>query len=173
MNAIARIYEANEASNRLDMILQIAEQNGGDITGMEQQFDELTIAAANLPDAINDAMIYVTELEKRAIGRKEEAKRLADRARQDAAAADWVKSQILRTMQSRGIKKLETTHFKLTVAMPGGKPSMEILDDVPEAFQIEVVTHEPDKEAIREKLEQGDTLPFARLVPKQPYLRIS
>lgn len=173
MSAIARIYRATEASKRLDMIFEIAEQNGGDITGLESQFDELISIAATLPDAVNDALIYVTELEKRAAARREEVARLLGRARQDEKAAEWIKHQVLRTLQSRGEKKMETPYFKVTVAMPGGKAALEIVDDVPPEYQVEVVEITPDKQRIREALERGDTLSFARIVPKEPYLRIS
>jgi hypothetical protein len=57
--------------------------------------------------------------------------------------------------------------------MPGGKQALEIVDDVPAQFTREVVTQEIDKDAIRAALEGGATLPFARLVEKQPTLRIS
>jgi hypothetical protein len=57
--------------------------------------------------------------------------------------------------------------------MPGGKPSMEIVDAIPEDYYREVVTREIDKDKIRAALDGGTVLPFARLVPKQPYLKVS
>jgi hypothetical protein len=57
--------------------------------------------------------------------------------------------------------------------MPGGKQALEIVDAIPDAYYREVVTREIDKDAIRAALEGGATLPFARLVEKQPTLRIS
>ena len=57
--------------------------------------------------------------------------------------------------------------------MPGGKPALEIVGDVPPEFTREEVRITPDKDAIRDAIEGGSTLPFARLVPKQPYLKVS
>ena len=118
-------------------------------------------------------MGLVRDIEARAEARKAEAKRLADRAKRDEATVAWFKSQILRVMMGAGAKTLETPRFRLTVAQPGGKPAMEVFDDVPAEFMREVVTYEIDKDAIRAELEAGRTLPFARLVEKFPYLRVS
>jgi hypothetical protein len=76
-------------------------------------------------------------------------------------------------MQSEGMKKVETTRFRATVAMPGGKPALELIGDVPPEYVEQEIIHVTDKDKIRTELESGKVLPFARLVEKQPYLRIS
>jgi glycerate-2-kinase len=89
------------------------------------------------------------------------------------AVAAWFKDQVLRVMQNEGMKKIETTRFRATVAMPGGKAAMEIVDAIPNDWHKTVTEVVIDKERIRAALDGGDVLPFARLVEKQPYLRIS
>jgi ABC-type transport system substrate-binding protein len=56
--------------------------------------------------------------------------------------------------------------------MPGGKAALEIVDEVPAEFTTTVTKIVPDNERIRAALETG-TLTFARIVPKEPYLKVS
>jgi hypothetical protein len=173
MSALSRIYEATEAARELEHLIAASEESGGDITELEGHIDALAATAENLPAAIDDVLTLVREIESRGEARKAEADRLRQRAKRDEAVANWMKTQVLRIMQAQGIKKLEGPRWRATVAMPGGRPAMEVFDDVPEEFIREVVTREVDKDAIRERLEGGAVLPFARLVEKFPYLRVS
>jgi chromosome segregation ATPase len=168
-----RIFEATAASRELEALIASTAETGGDITELETKIDELAQKAETLPQAIDDLLSLVSEIEYRASARKTEGKRLTDRAKQDEKVAEWFKGQVLRILRSRGTAKLETARFKATVAQPGGKPAMEILDEVPDEWTIAVTEIVPDKERIREALEKGEVLSFARLIPKEPYLRIS
>jgi len=171
MSALTRLYEASGAARELEAMLTEAE---GELTeAMDGHFDILAKQAESLPAAIDDVLSLVRDIEARAEARKAEADRLKQRAKRDEAVAAWFKSQVLRTMQAEGLKKLETARWRATVAQPGGKPAMEIVDAIPEDFYREVVTREIDKDKIRAALESGQTLPFAMFVPKQPYLKVS
>ena len=169
MGAIQRLYQATEAAQELEAMLLEAQ---GDITELEGQFDILTRTAESLPAAIDDVLSLVRDIEARAEAREAEAKRLKERAARDEKIAAWMKSQVLRVMQAEGMKKIETERWRATVAMPGGKPALEIVDEVPEEFTTTVTKIIPDNERIRAALETG-TLPFARIVPKEPYLKVS
>jgi len=173
MSALTRIYEATEATRKIEDLIAASEETGGDISEIVTVLDELARTAESLPAAIDDLLSLTREIEIRAEARKAEADRLRQRAKRDEAIAAWFKSQVLRIMQAEGFKKLETPRWKVTVATPGGKAAMEVFDDVPAEFMREIVTREIDKDAIRAELESGKTLPFARLVEKFPYLRIS
>lgn len=173
MNALSRIYEATAATREIEELIAASEDAGGDITSIEARLDELTRTAESLPAAIDDLLSLTREIETRAEARKAEADRLKQRAKRDEAIAAWFKSQVLRIMQEQGLKKLETPRWRATVAMPGGRPAMEVFDDVPEEFMREIVTREVDKDSIRTALEEGRTLPFARIVEKHPYLKVS
>ena len=149
-------------------------ESSGELTDeMEGQFAILTQQAESLPAAIDDVLALVRDIEIRAEARKAEAKRIADRAKRDESIAAWFKDQVLRVMQNEGMKKLETTRFRATVAMPGGKAALELIGDVPPEYVEQQIIHVTDKDKIRAELEQGKTLCFARLVEKEPYLRIS
>jgi hypothetical protein len=173
MSALSRIYEATEAARELENMIAASEEAGGDITELEGHIDALAEKAENLPAAIDDLLTIVREIESRGEARKAEADRLKQRAKRDEVVAHWFKNQVLRIMQAQGMKKIEGQRWRATVATPGGKPAMEVFDDVPDEFMREIVTREIDKDAIRLELEQGRVLPFARLVEKFPYLRIS
>ena len=172
-NSITRLYEATAAAQELEEMIAASAEVGGDITELDGHFDILTRQADSLPAAIDDVLSLVRDIEARAEARKAEADRMRQRAKRDQAVADWFRSHVLRVMQSEGMKKLETSRWRVTVAMPGGKQALEIVDDVPAEFTREVVTREIDKDAIRVALEGGTVLPFARLVEKQAVLRIS
>ena len=169
--SITRLYEASEASRELSDMLLSSE---GEVTPeMEGHFDILAQHSANLPAAIDDVLSLVREIETRAEARKAEAGRLRLRAKRDEAVAAWFKSQVLRVMQSEGLKKIETERWRITVAVPGGKPAMDIFDGVPPEWCKEITETVIDRERIRAALDEGQMLPFACLVPKQPYLKVS
>lgn len=172
-NSIARLYEATAAAQELEEMIQASAESGGDITELDGHFDILARQADSLPAAIDDVLSLVRDIEARAEARKAEADRMRQRAKRDQAVADWFRSHVLRVMQSEGMKKLETSRWRVTLAMPGGKRALEIVGDVPDEFKFEMTTVETDTAKIREALESGQTLPFARLVEKQFTLRIS
>lgn len=171
MNAIQRLYEAGAASRELEAMLT---ESGGELTpDMDGHFDLLAQQAESLPACMDDVLSLVREIEARAEARKAEAERLRDRAKRDEAAAAWFKGKVLELMTAQGCKTMELPRWRVTAAMPGGKPALEIVGDVPPEFTREEVRITPDKDAIREAIEGGATLPFARLVPKSPYLKVS
>jgi len=171
MNALTRLYETSNAARELEAMLT---ESDGELTeAMEGHFDILAQQAENLPAAIDDVLSLVAEIEHRAAARKAEADRLKARAKRDEAVAEWFRGQVLRAMQAQGMKKVESPRWRVTLAMPGGKRALEIVGEVPDAYKFETTTVETDLAYIRKVLENGATLPFARLVEKQPYLKVS
>ncbi len=171
MGTIQRLYEASGAARELEAMLLDSE---GELTeAMDGHFDILAQKAESLPACVDEVLSLVREIEVRAEARKAEAERLRQRAKRDEAVAAWMKSQVLRVMQAEGMKTLETPRWRATAAMPGGKAALEIVGDVPAEFTREEIRITPDKDAIRAAIESGQTLPFAYLVAKQPYLKVS
>lgn len=171
MKSLTRVHEATAAAQELEEMLL---DSSGELTEeMEGQFAILTQQAESFPAAIDDVLALVRDIEIRAEARKAEADRLKARAKRDEAVAAWFKSQVLRTMQAQGLKKIECLRWRATVAMPGGKPALELIGDVPPEYVEQEIIHVTDKDKIRTELESGKILSFARLVEKQPYLRIS
>jgi len=67
-------------------------------------------------------------------------------------------------------KKLETDLHKISIAKNGGKMPMKITGEVPDNF-LKVI-YEPDKDKIREALENGEALDFAHLEERGEHLNI-
>jgi molybdopterin biosynthesis enzyme len=95
--------------------------------------------------------------------RKAEAERLARRAQVDEASADWLASRLLAALDSRGMRKVETDRYAVSVVGNGGKAPLLVDGDVPAEFLKTVTKVEPDRERIRLAIEAGQDVPFARL----------
>ena len=174
MNSITqRVFTASAAAVALEELIAASEANGGDITAIETQVDWLAAQSTDLAPAIDDLLAIASEIEHRAAGRKQEAKRIAELAKRDQAIADWMKGQITRVLESSGATSIQTPRHKVTLATPGGVRALEIVGDVPEAFSTTVTTVVPNKELIRATLEAGQSLPFAMLHSKQKVLKVS
>lgn len=117
---------------------------------------------------------FIVELEARAKARKEEADRLATRAKVDRATADFLRERLKRTMQELGIKSVETDRFKVGVQGNGGMQPLEL--DVADARQLpewaQAIEVSANREEIRARLDAGEALPFARLLPRGTRLSI-
>ena len=126
-----------------------------------------------LADSVDNYCAMIRELEERSKGRKAEADRLAKRARVDANSADWLKATLLAVLQSRGLRKLETNRYRVSIAANGGKLPLDLPDPsrVPEQW-LEYPPPVPDTKAIRAALEAGTALPFAALRERGTHLSI-
>ena len=157
----------------------LVEENEGDITACESIVDAwFAENQGNLVAKVDGYAAFIGELNARAEARKEEADRLAHRARIDAALRDYLKGRLKDFFSARGMKKLETKRYKLTVAGNGGKLPLLLNDaaknepeKLPEAFRK--VSYSPNSEAIRAELEAGKPLEFATLGERGTHLRIS
>lgn len=89
--------------------------------------------------------------------RKAEAERLSKLAASDSTRVDWMKQQLKKCLESRGVKKLSLHRFHLTIGNNGGVLPLKLVCEVeqlPPQFQrVEVSA---DNSAIRKALESGD-----------------
>ena len=60
-----RIFEATAASRELEALIASTAETGGDITELETKIDELAQKAETLPQAIDDLLSLVSEIEYR------------------------------------------------------------------------------------------------------------
>ena len=83
-----------------------------------------------------------------------------------------MKSAVLDTIQMTGSRKMVTDHFKLSVVKNGGKQPMEV-DEI-EKIPQDYLTMKPvaNIEKIRQELEGGGQLDFARLKERGEHLGI-
>jgi hypothetical protein len=67
-------------------------------------------------------------------------------------------------------RKIQTDLHTFTICKNGGKQGVDIFAEVPDSFQR--IIYEPDTDKIREALENGEDLPFARLRERGEHVRI-
>lgn len=164
-------------SEDLEALYDRLEELGGDVTDPEVEatidawFDDLT---EERDVKLDNYAALIRELEARAEARREEARRLTDRARRDEDQAKYLKNRLILFFQQHGMKSVETRRYRLTVARSGGRAPVVVhaeAEELPESFQRWKVS--ADLDAIREALERGETLTFAELGERGHYLRIS
>ena len=171
------LFDISNDALALDEILTEIE---GDITdeGVAEIIDKWILE--NQEDWQNKADSYcalIRENEARANALDDEVKRvqaLRDRHRNRAKA---LKERLLYFMQKHDMKQLKTNRFELSRAANGGKQSISIATGfVPEELAI-ISPYRDDiprfnMDAIREALENGAELDFAKLEPRGEHLRI-
>jgi len=162
------IYEISEDMAALDTLLA---ESGGEITPeAEAAFASFEAElAANLTTKTDAYCSLISEIEARAEVRKAEAKRLADRARIDENAANALRERLRFVWETRKLGKVETDRFTVSLAKNGGKQPLDIrcgVEDLPAwAVRRETVVT-VDKDAIRARLDSGETLGFASLMER-------
>jgi hypothetical protein len=115
----------------------------------------------------------IADMEARAQVRRDEAKRLVDRARIDENKVALLKERLRIFFESHGLKTVETTRYRLTLAQNGGKLPLLVdvsVDDLPEEYIR--LTKATALDAIRADLEAGKELPFARFGERGSSIRI-
>src|SRR5688572_8527208 len=129
-----------------------------------------------LEHKVDGTLALVKELEARGRARKEEATRLAARARVDEATAKRLKGLVEKALDAAGRTRLETPRFRVSIAEHGGilplvKEDGAAVDKLP-ADLVKVV-REPDLERIRACLEAGKEVVGYHLGARGHSLRVS
>ncbi|MHC4891659.1 MAG: siphovirus Gp157 family protein [Planctomycetota bacterium] len=132
-------------------------ESGGDVT---DPAIEATIAIwmdemdTDLNNKVDGYAALVSELNLRSKARAEEAERLRKRSKLDADNAKFLKERLKAVMEMRGIKKIETDRYRVTVANNGGKLPMTVMDDAVPAEYTKQPPPVPDTELNRKQQEQ-------------------
>lgn len=115
----------------------------------------------------------ISELEARSKARKDESRRIAELAASDDRRADSMRRILKDVMTQTGQTRVETLKYKIWIQGAGGKPSLQFIEgEVPEEFKTTELVEHINKDLIRERLEAGEQLSFAHLIPKGTILRI-
>lgn len=115
----------------------------------------------------------IGQIEARAKARKEESERLRQLSDMDSRRADSMRLRLKDIMSTTGQTRVETTRYKVWLQAAGGKQPLQVIEaETPEEYKTTRLVEELNKDLIREKLEQGEELPFARLLPRGQVLRI-
>ncbi len=132
--------------------------------------DTLESLGYELEDKADGYAKVMRELEGQAETLKSEIGRLNNRKRTIESNIERMKSSLQDSMQVSGKTKFKTDLFSFNIVKNGGKQSMDIYDKVPKEYSV--VKLEPDKDKIRQALENGEELPFAILQERGESLRI-
>lgn len=158
-------------------LAQQLDETDGDLDGLVEAWLTALLdeATEQRDQKLDNYASYITELEARAAVRLAESKRLADRARADQNRAKWLKERLQWFFAAHGLKTIETARYRLTLATNGGKAPLIVDEsvcilDIPDEY-LEW-SAEPDRVKIREALEAGESLPFARLGERGQSIRI-
>ena len=166
-----------EISNDLLSFYDRLETLGGDVTApaVEQALDAwFAQLSHDRNEQLDTSAALIRELEARAQARKDEARRLAERAKRDTQHAAYLKQRLLLFFQDHHLKTVETRRYRLTLQRSGGKMPVVLHTDpeqLPTEFQRWKVS--ADLDAIRAALEEGTDLDFAELGERSHHLRIS
>ncbi|HET6569500.1 MAG TPA: siphovirus Gp157 family protein [Rhodothermales bacterium] len=165
-----------EISNELLTLEARLEELGGDVEEAGGLVDHWLAACERQREKLDNYAALVRDLELRAEARKTESRRLAERARQDAERAAFLKERLKHHFVRHGIQSMDTTRFRITHARNGGL--LPLLLDVdpetlPEPYRLTDVRYKADAEAIRAALEAGEPLTFARFGERSTSIRIS
>ena len=125
--------------------------------------------STNLAGKVDNYCGLITEIEIRAAARQAESDRLRDLARVDDNAAKALRERLLFVLQNRNVPKVDTERFRVSVAKNGGKAPLDVRvgpDELPAWAVKKRTVVETDKDAIRARLEAGESLPFASIMER-------
>lgn len=151
-------------------LLSLAEDPETDPTALMDTLEGLT---GEIEDKAEGYACVIRELEAETAKFKAESDRLATHALTLSNRVRAIKLSLLNAMDEMGIGKIQTEHFKVSIAKNGGKQPMYVdsnIDAIPEEYIVR--KPEPDKEKIRQALDAGQELEFARLLERGTHLSI-
>lgn len=119
--------------------------------------------------------VIVNELQADVEKIDQEIKRLTTKKKTIANSINYLKNMVMQTMGTLNTRKVKGDKFTWTIAKNGGKAPLIIDEDMPaislpEEYQLWDV--KPNKEVIRQDLEAGKELPYARLGERGESLRL-
>ena len=162
-------------SEDLERLNELLDEVGNDAEQQELINNWLESVGEERDRKLDGYAALISEMQARADVRKAEAKRVLELAASDENRARLLKARLKTFFETHDIKTLETPRYKLSLAKNGGKAPL-ILDEnlavtsLPEQFQK--VSIDADTAAIREALEKGESLTWARLGERGTSMRI-
>lgn len=128
---------------------------------MENYLDELATAEA---DKVDGFAQFVRIESAHAEAMKEEAKRLAAKAKSRANRIAFLKERYLGIMYSHGLKKVEGNAYTLSIRHNAAVSVPAQIDILPPDYVRTTVTQEADRAAIKDALKAGIEVPGCALV---------
>jgi hypothetical protein len=166
---MSTLYEISDDLRALEALLVEADgdisspQAAEAIAAWEQEL------STNLAEKVDRYCSLISEIEVRAAARTAEAERLRELAKIDDRAALALRERLKFVFESRSLPTMQTERFRVSLARNGGKAPLDIRvgpDELPAWAVKRKTVVETDKDAIRARLEAGETLPFANLMER-------
>lgn len=174
---MSSMFELTQQQEKLDeQIHELLLESGGEVTeAVEQLMQQSEAVGDSVAEKAENIHALILKLEAQEAFRKKQAARYAALAKSDKSAQDGLKSYMFHCMKSAGMRKIETPHGGFSIAKNGGRAPLVfthgvVADELPEEFQK--VRIDINTDAIREALENGEELEFARLGERGESLRI-
>jgi hypothetical protein len=166
-----------DLSNRLASIEALLEAGLPESPEAEAELDRALaeeLATRELVESKAEAYCgLISEMEALAAVRKTEADRVGKLAKATAAQAERLRKALKEALILLDVRKLSTDRYQISLRKPGGKAPLEIDEFmVPTEFvTVETITN-PNKDLIRQRLDAGEVLDFARYLERQDSLII-
>lgn len=167
-----------EITADLDALDALLNEVGGDVSDPKVEeavagwFAELD---QDFRGKVDNYLALIVSMEARAKGRAEQAERLKKRAKSDESAASFLRARLKFVLEQRGVSKLDTDRFRVSVARNGGMLPLEVFEEkvVPEHYYRVIPEQRVlDGAAIRAALESGQEVPGAKLGERTTRLSI-
>lgn len=158
--------------NLSDEYTELLELAGSTDPEDEQAFnDTLESLTGIIENKMDGYGVVLTQMKSRISMIDGEIKRLQEWKKSIENHDKRMREVLLYVMRNKlGQKKIQTDLHTFTVCKNSGKQAVNIFAEVPDNFQR--VIYEPDTDKIREALENGEDLPFAKLVERGEHVRI-
>lgn len=167
-----RLYDIAADYRRLQDLLDSAETPAE----MRQTLiDTLESLSGDFEDKVENMAALIAEYKATIEGCRAEIARLTGKAARAENAIDSIKKYIMAEMQFAGIQKVKAGTWQVSIAKNGGKAPIVWDDDIepedlPEKFRS--ISYKIDTAAVRDALEAGEALDFAKLGERGESLRI-
>lgn len=105
---------------------------------------------------------------------EEEIERLQKRANHFSKRSTWLKDRLRAALEFLGETKIKTALNTISICQNGGAQPLTIQvrpEDLPEQFRK--VAYEPNRDAIRRALKDGQFIPGCQLMERNSHLRIT
>lgn len=163
------LYELNTQFERIMEMAESGEFEEDVIRGTLESVE------GDIEDKLDSYGVVVNELLNDIEKIDNELKRLTAKKRTLSGSVDYLKRNVMDTLIRLDKRTIKGDHFTWTIAKNGGKRPVVFKEgynilSIPERFQDWTV--KPDREQIREALENGEKLDFATLGERGESLRL-
>lgn len=150
--------------------LQSMLEEASDDEDLQVFFDTMEGIEGEFDDKISGCVAVYKNLMADVEALEAESKKLKERAGVTERKADRLKNYVMTCMKAVGRTKSGDAINSASIVKNGGKKPVILSDEVPQEWQR--VKYEPDNKRIREALENGEELPFAKLGERGERLNI-